>query len=186
MTLPASDPSAPAVIVISHDSQPPVPPVPPAARKRNPPLTDDFKVQVITTFYAPAVMGVSFAASLIEVAKTDAAVVETPEWRAAAREAMETIRQGCAAMRALPAPGTQTAYTTALKSADKLERFLAHLSRTVEMRDAKKLVMAAKTLRQGQEQLIKVGQSILVPRKRMTRSRKVLTNILPGTDKDGR
>ncbi len=146
-------------------------PMPPQVGKRNPPLTEAFRVQVITTFYAPALMGTSFAASLIQVAETEKTAVKTTEWHAAAQEAEEVIRQGCAALRGMPSPGTQIAYVRALKSAEKLEKFLALWNQFLQDEDPKKLESAAKTLKQGQENLARAGESFLTPRKRTGRIR---------------
>jgi hypothetical protein len=144
----------------------------PQIRKRNPPLTEAFRVQVITTFYAPAVMGTSFAASLIPVAVTDETAVRTTEWRAAAQEAEECIRQGCAALRGMPSPGTQIPYTRAVNAAQKMERFLALWNQFLQDEDPKKLEAAGKTLKQAQDLLARAGQVFLAPRKRISSAKK--------------
>lgn len=141
-------------------------------RNKNPQLTEQFKVQVITTFYAPAVMGTTFASSLLKAAKADEHLLATPEWRAALGEAVERIREGCTALRTLPSPGTVAAYQTALKSTDLLESFLFQCSLCLASPDAEHLGRASESLKQAQDVLARAGRALVVHGQRATPSRK--------------
>lgn len=169
--------------MIDSDSEPKPPDATPAPadgapslrirlRNKNPQLTEQFKVQVITTFYAPTVMGTTFASSLLKAARADEHLLGTPEWRAALGEAVERIREGCTALRTLPSPGTVAAYRTALKSTDLLESFLFQCTLCLENQDAEHLERASESLKQAQDVLSRAGRALLVHGQRATLSRK--------------
>ena len=150
---------------------PAAPPPLPKTRKKNVPLSEEFKVKVITTFYAPAVMGTSFAARLIEAATVDREAACRPEWQAAAREAAGNIKQACRALGTLDSPGTQRAYTSAVRSSEKLARFLEIFSAIVESGNPARLPQAGKSLQQAERVLEQVGKYFLTPARRRAPAR---------------